>query len=285
MIEEMCASYWRQRRAWAIETALLDKQIALQPDGANSERLAAAFDRLAAAPTLPLLHRYDTRQHLMYQRALRTLIMLRTVKNPNDPSPISEHPPDAIAPSAPAVGQPILAAAGFQPAIVPPKPPLPPLATTPQACDRPPGLSSRTAPRTPSSSPPHPGNLVVVKDNSNPQARPEPDASLHPNCITLNFKPTAARTPLPELPKQQPNAATANYHRCLQARRVRGPLQPHRRRSCQGRCIGGIARASVAIRPGQSATTGPKIDIELRLVREANAFNSCIPHLLPSAIP
>src|SRR5580700_8865439 len=106
MIEEMCAAYWRQRRAWAIETALLDKQIALQTDGDSSDRLAAAFDTLAAAPTLPLLHRYETRQHLMYQRALRTFIMLRTVKIPNDPSPISERPPDVIAPAAPPVDQP-----------------------------------------------------------------------------------------------------------------------------------------------------------------------------------
>src|ERR1700678_4509405 len=59
MIEEMCASYWRQRRAWSLETALLEKQIALQPDGSNADRMAAAFDRLAAAPTLPLLHRYE----------------------------------------------------------------------------------------------------------------------------------------------------------------------------------------------------------------------------------
>jgi hypothetical protein len=93
MIEEMCAAYWRQRRAWAIETALLDKQIALHTEGSNADRLAAAFDTLAAAPGLSLLHRYETRQHLMYQRALRTFIMLRTVKLPNDPSPISEHPP------------------------------------------------------------------------------------------------------------------------------------------------------------------------------------------------
>jgi hypothetical protein len=105
MIEEMCAAYWRQRRAWAIETALLDKQIALHPDGANAERMAAAFDTLAAAPTLPLLHRYEARQHTMYQRALRTFIMLRTVKLPNDPSPISEHPPDLIPPATPPVEQ------------------------------------------------------------------------------------------------------------------------------------------------------------------------------------
>src|SRR5580658_4739733 len=102
MIEEMCAAYWRQRRAWAIETALLNKHIALQPGETAPERMAAAFDRLAAAPTLPLLYRYETRQHLMYQRALRTLIMLRTVKNPNDPSPISEHPGTVIPMPSPA---------------------------------------------------------------------------------------------------------------------------------------------------------------------------------------
>jgi hypothetical protein len=45
----------------------------------NAERMAGAF--------------YETRQHLMYQGAMRTLIMLRTVKAPNDPSPISERPP------------------------------------------------------------------------------------------------------------------------------------------------------------------------------------------------
>jgi hypothetical protein len=53
MIEEMCAVYWRDRRAWAIDTALLDKHIALQPGETGPERIAAAFDRLAAAPTLP----------------------------------------------------------------------------------------------------------------------------------------------------------------------------------------------------------------------------------------
>jgi hypothetical protein len=95
MVEEMCAAYWRQRRAWAIETASLDKQIALQPDENNADRMAAGFDTLAASPSLPLLHRYETRLHLMYQRALRTLIMLRTVKLPNEPSPISEHSPPA----------------------------------------------------------------------------------------------------------------------------------------------------------------------------------------------
>jgi hypothetical protein len=106
MIEEMCAAYWRQRRAWTIETALLEKQIALQPGETAPERMAAAFDHLAAAPTLPLLHRYETRQHLMYQRAMRTLIMLRTIPLPNDPSPISEHSPPVAEQPPPVAEQP-----------------------------------------------------------------------------------------------------------------------------------------------------------------------------------
>jgi hypothetical protein len=32
MIEEMASSYWRQRRAWAIETRMLQNRIAVNPD-------------------------------------------------------------------------------------------------------------------------------------------------------------------------------------------------------------------------------------------------------------
>jgi hypothetical protein len=90
MIEEMCASYFLQRRAWSLETAMFNERTALQPD-----RVVAASDTPAASPPLPLLHRYETRLHLMYQRALRALIMLRQVDLPNEPSPISEHPATA----------------------------------------------------------------------------------------------------------------------------------------------------------------------------------------------
>jgi hypothetical protein len=103
MIEEMCASYWRQRRAWSLETGLFNKQMALQPDGGMMERMVVAFDTIAASPSLALIHRYETRLHLTYQRALRTLILLRTIDlpnedppeddPPNDPSPIPEHSP------------------------------------------------------------------------------------------------------------------------------------------------------------------------------------------------
>jgi hypothetical protein len=96
MIEEMCTAYWRQRRAWSIETGLFDRQMALQPDGGVRDRMAVALDNLAASRSLALLQRYEARDHLMYQRSLRTLILLRTVKLPNEPSPISEHSPSAM---------------------------------------------------------------------------------------------------------------------------------------------------------------------------------------------
>jgi len=107
MIEEMCAARWRQRRAWAIETRLFDTQIARPPDGDSLDRMAGAIDFMAAAPSLSLVHRYETRLHIMYGRALKNLITLRKIKVPNEPSPISEHspvppsiPPEAV-PTAP----------------------------------------------------------------------------------------------------------------------------------------------------------------------------------------
>jgi hypothetical protein len=92
LVEEMCAARWRQRRAWSIETRMFENQIARPPDGDGLDRMVIAFDSMASAPPLSVLHRYETRLNLTYQRTLRTLIMLRTLKAPNDPSPISEHP-------------------------------------------------------------------------------------------------------------------------------------------------------------------------------------------------
>jgi len=109
MIEEMCASYWRQRRAWSLETVMFNKHMAQQPDGEMADRMTdrmvVAFDTFAASPSLALIHRYETRLHLAYQRALRTLILVRSIEPPsdeppygalpNEPNPISEHSPPA----------------------------------------------------------------------------------------------------------------------------------------------------------------------------------------------
>jgi hypothetical protein len=109
LVEEMCAARWRQRRAWSIETRMFDTEIDRPPDGDSLDRMVVALGALAAAPSLSLLHRYETRLNLTYQRTLRTLIMLRTVKVPNEPSPISEHPdvvPDAVEDAIPPAQQP-----------------------------------------------------------------------------------------------------------------------------------------------------------------------------------
>jgi hypothetical protein len=180
MIEEMCASYWRQRRAWSIETALLNTQIALQPEGANADSMAKAFDTLAAAPTLPLLHRYETRQHLMYQRALRTLAILRTVTGPNDPSPISGQSAPVIPMPAPEP------AAPCQPPAKPAEPPLTPAApeSTPAETPRTPTEPSREIPTpierdSPTAPAPPPANLTAIivcnrlmPMNASPQVSP-----------------------------------------------------------------------------------------------------------------
>jgi len=83
LVEEMCAARWRQRRASSIETHMFDTQIALPPNGDSLDRMVVAFDAMAAAQSLSLLHRYETRLNLTYQRSLRTVFMLRTAKVPN----------------------------------------------------------------------------------------------------------------------------------------------------------------------------------------------------------
>jgi hypothetical protein len=61
--------------------------------------MAAAFTSLATHPALGLMHRYETRLHLIYQRSLHNLLLLRAVL-PNEPSPNSEQLLD-VTPAAP----------------------------------------------------------------------------------------------------------------------------------------------------------------------------------------
>jgi hypothetical protein len=77
MIEELASAYWRLRRAWCVETEMLETSMEKQPSRRQIARMAAAFDELAADNRLNLLHRYETRLHRMYQRALQNLILLR----------------------------------------------------------------------------------------------------------------------------------------------------------------------------------------------------------------
>ena len=97
MIEEMAAAYWRLRRSWALEKSLLSEALEKQPDADPMTRLTAAFRGQASSPELALLHRYETRLHVMFQRALHNMFLLRAPEMRNEPSPISEHPGQAHA--------------------------------------------------------------------------------------------------------------------------------------------------------------------------------------------
>ncbi len=97
MVEEMVAAYWRMRRAWAIETRMLEDAANTQDESDPVGSIAAAFASLSASPALALMHRYETRLHLVYQRSLHNLLLLRALAVPNEPSPISGHL-DAAAP-------------------------------------------------------------------------------------------------------------------------------------------------------------------------------------------
>ena len=90
-IEEMAAAYWRMRRAWALETRIFENHAKAQPPGDEIDRMAAVFTDPAAHPGLGLMHRYETRLHCIYQRALHNFLLLRAAI-PNEPNPISEHP-------------------------------------------------------------------------------------------------------------------------------------------------------------------------------------------------
>ena len=98
VVEEMVAAIWRLRRSWAIETHMMDTvpaESGADPDTGSIGRITAAFKTLAASPVLPLMHRYETRLHMIYQRALHNLVLLRAVI-PNEPSPISGHSGEAV---------------------------------------------------------------------------------------------------------------------------------------------------------------------------------------------
>ena len=92
IVEEMTAASWRERRAWAMETKLLDSAISAQapsPDCDERGRLTSGFTSLSKEPPLELVHRYETRLARMFQRALNNFLLLRMVSaeldGPSDP--------------------------------------------------------------------------------------------------------------------------------------------------------------------------------------------------------
>jgi len=119
IVEELLAASWRQRRAWAMETKLLDTSIAARPaapDGDERVRLTSGFEAASNQPSLELVHRYETRLNRIYKRALNNLVVLRMLSSvqdpeddpapdptiveistlPNEPNPINEHPEPSV---------------------------------------------------------------------------------------------------------------------------------------------------------------------------------------------
>jgi hypothetical protein len=118
IVEEMVASVWRLRRSWAIETRMFDRQIAGPdigarmpknqpagglPSGADPEkplnprsvvldRMTNAYNGADGLPSMALMHRYETRLHMMYQRALHNLLVSRSARMQNESSRTSKLP-------------------------------------------------------------------------------------------------------------------------------------------------------------------------------------------------
>ena len=85
MVEELVAAHWRYRRALAIEARQLQNEAATQNSPDSLDRLTNAWDNFAAKPALGLMHRYQTRLNLNYQRALQNMLLLRIASVPNEP--------------------------------------------------------------------------------------------------------------------------------------------------------------------------------------------------------
>ena len=93
LIEDMLSAFWRQRRAWAMETCIMDTALSREPpDHDELTRLTDAFTAVAVHPQLELMHRYETRLHRIFQRALSNLFRMRALTVPekttlpNEPS-------------------------------------------------------------------------------------------------------------------------------------------------------------------------------------------------------
>jgi hypothetical protein len=94
MIEELAASCWRLRRAFAIEKSILESGIAAHPDKSPIEQLAAAVRDPMGKDDLWRNQRYETRLQNTYQRALRGFALLRKLRAENSVLPNEPETPN-----------------------------------------------------------------------------------------------------------------------------------------------------------------------------------------------
>jgi hypothetical protein len=87
LVEEMVASYWRTRRAFSIEMNMLDKDMNSRAGATELDRMTDSFSDLATSPKLHVLHRYQTRLHLIHSRCIRDLAILRMHLSANASEP------------------------------------------------------------------------------------------------------------------------------------------------------------------------------------------------------
>lgn len=102
LLEQLVAARWRMDRAWSVETALLDVEIARRRSEIEKEfetcdtetRTALAFRALYdQSRTLSGLGRYESRYRRIYDKIVKALQSLRAnQKLHNGPSPTIEHP-------------------------------------------------------------------------------------------------------------------------------------------------------------------------------------------------
>jgi hypothetical protein len=94
LVEDMAAANWRQHRSWAIEAEMMNQAAAKLSSPLTIKRITHGFTTLAAGPELALMHRYETRQSRMFQRALANLLALQKDRTPNEPNPDFGHGQD-----------------------------------------------------------------------------------------------------------------------------------------------------------------------------------------------
>lgn len=113
LVHQLAAAHWRVARYAGVESGLLEQRMQDQEDRFDLDgvpdhhRLAMAFSALSgASSSLALLNRYQARLQLEYQRILKALLQMQSlrakeVKLPNDPNPNSEHSASQTFPLSP----------------------------------------------------------------------------------------------------------------------------------------------------------------------------------------